>query len=93
VVSVPSKSNKHKNFEKKKYFLLAYGRLQTKRAGYGAGSISQRYGTRIRIRTKCHGSGTVLSETGVYVRINKISVPLTFRKKDLGIYNLEEKIR
>ncbi len=34
-----------KKLEKKKYFLLASGRLLTKRAESGAGSVSQRYGS------------------------------------------------
>ncbi len=65
-VSVPSKSNKHKNLEKK-YFLLASGRSLTKRAGSEAGSasVSQRYGSASGSVSKCHGSGTLV--TGTYL--------------------------
>ncbi len=48
-VNVPSKRNKHKNLEKKNYFLLASWRSLMKRAGSGAGSasgsVSQRCGS------------------------------------------------
>jgi len=44
-INVPSKRNKHKNLEKRKFVLLAYWRSLTKRAGSGAESVIQRYGS------------------------------------------------
>ncbi len=56
-----------KKYEKKKYFLASLKSMKKgvgSGVGSGSGSISQRYGTdpgiRIRIRTKCHGSPTLL---------------------------------
>jgi hypothetical protein len=44
-VIVPSKRNTHKNMDKRNYFYLASLRSLTKRAGSGAGSVSQKYGS------------------------------------------------
>jgi hypothetical protein len=50
-VKVPSKRNKQKNLEKKKYFLLASCQPLTEKAVSGAGPGSV---------PKCHGSTTMV---------------------------------
>jgi hypothetical protein len=39
--NVPTESNEQKNLEKKTYFLLAFWKSLTKRAGSGSGSVNQ----------------------------------------------------